>query len=589
MAANGKALLAAAIAGVMVVGVAYSWNRRDDKATTPRAGCATVVVAASVEKADLMGEAATRYNTSDRLVNGSCYGFAITAVASGIAESRLAEADWDPTWGPTPDAWSPAASTWLQLLRHDRATHDRADILPAEAEPVVSTPIVLAMPEPMAKALGWPDAAIGWADLLHLASQPDGWGALGHPEWGAFKLGKTNPNISTTGLSATVGVFVAATGTSSDLTLDTLKDPRVREFVAGVEKSVAHYGDTALTFLANLQRADDAGTALGYVGAVTVEEKSILDYNNGNPTGDLDTAGRHGKPRVPLVAVYPKEGTLNSDNPLAILQARWSDPGKQAGATDFLAFLREPAQQEMFTDAGFRSHDGRPGRAITDSTYLRENIGVPALAPPSPPVLSAVRATWAELRKKAHLLLVLDVSGSMGQSAGAGKTRLELAQAAAVHGLAQLSEIDEVGLWAFPNQSQVYWQHLAIEPLGPQRNEMITRIQQLIPSGATPLYAVTRKAAEAVRNTAQADAINAIVVMTDGRNENPDDTDLDGLIRELTDQGVEGGIRVFTIAYGKDADLDTLKRISEASRAAAYDATDPLAIDSVFTNVLSNF
>ena len=150
---------------------------------------------------------------------------------------------------------------------------------------MVSTPIVLAMPEPMARALGWPDAAIGWSDLLHLANDPDGWAAKGHPEWGAFKLGKTNPNISTTGLSATVGVFVAATGTSSDLTLDTLKDPRVREFVAGVEKSVAHYGDTALTFLTNLQRADDAGAALGYVGAVTVEEKSVVDYNNGNPTG----------------------------------------------------------------------------------------------------------------------------------------------------------------------------------------------------------------------------------------------------------------------------------------------------------------
>jgi Ca-activated chloride channel family protein len=589
MATNGKAFVAAAIAGLMVVGVAYWWNRHDDNPDAPRTGCAAVVVAASVEKADLMGEAANRYNSSDRRVNGSCYGITITPVASGIAESRLTEAGWDPGWGPAPDAWSPAASTWLQLLHHDRAAHDRPDILPAQAESMVSTPIVVAMPEPMARALGWPDAAIGWADLLNLANHPDGWGAKGHPEWGAFKLGKTNPNISTTGLSATVGVFVAATGTSSDLTLDTLKDPRVREFVAGIEKSVAHYGDTALTFLTNLQRADDAGSALGYVGAVTVEEKSVVDYNNGNPTGDLDTASQHGKPRVPLVAIYPKEGTLNSDNPYAVLHAPWSDAGKQAGANDFLGFLREPAQQELLIDAGFRSYDGHPGKAITDSGYLRADIGIPTLAPPSPPVLAAVRATWAELRKRAHLLLVLDVSGSMGQSAGAGKTRLELAQAAAVHGLAQLSDTDEVGLWAFPNDGQVYWQYLPIEALGPQRSEMTTRIQQLIPSGGTPLYAVTRQAAEQVRRTAPADTINAIVVMTDGKNENPDDTDLDGLIRQLTDQAPEGGIRVFTIAYGKDADLDTLKRISEASRGAAYDATDPLTIDTVFTNVLSNF
>jgi Ca-activated chloride channel family protein len=46
---------------------------------------------------------------------------------------------------------------------------------------------------------------------------------------------------------------------------------------------------------------------------------------------------------------------------------------------------------------------------------------------------------------------------------------------------------------------------------------------------------------------------------------------------------------VFSIAYGEDADLGTLKSISEATRAAAYDATNPTTIDSVFTNVLSNF
>jgi Ca-activated chloride channel family protein len=588
MSHNGKALLAAAVAGLLVIGGVHWWNRSDDDPDNPRAGCPTVVVMASVEKAALMADVAKRYNASDRKVNGHCYGISVEPMASGPVESRLVEASWDPAWGPAPDAWSPAASTWLQLLRHDRSLHDRPDILPAESGSVVSTPIVLAMPEPKARAMGWPDVPIGWSDLLALANDPAGWAAKGHPEWGAFKLGKTNPNVSTSGLSATIGAFVAATGTSSDLTLDTVKDPRVRDFVAGVEKSVAHYGDTALTFLANLQRADDAGAALGYVSAVAVEEKSVVDYNAGNPTGDLETMGQHGKPRVPLVAVYPKEGTLDSDSPFAVLQTPWSDAGKQSAAEDFLAYLHEPAAQELFTNAGFRTFDRHPGKVITDSDYLNDDVGV-VLSPPSPPVLAAIRAAWTELRKPARVLLVLDVSGSMGASAGGGSTRLELAKAAAVNGLAQLSDADEVGLWTFPAEGQVYWQHMPTEPLGPQRQQMITRIQQLIPSGGTPLYSVTRKASEAVRAGARDDKINAIVVMTDGQNEYPDDNDLDGLIRQLGDQAPEGGVRVFTIAYGQDADLDTVKRISEASRAAAYDATDPLTIDAVFTNVLSNF
>ena len=46
---------------------------------------------------------------------------------------------------------------------------------------------------------------------------------------------------------------------------------------------------------------------------------------------------------------------------------------------------------------------------------------------------------------------------------------------------------------------------------------------------------------------------------------------------------------MFTIAYGDKADLDTLKKISMASRAAAYDARNPATIDDVLVSVISNF
>src|SRR5205807_911449 len=87
-----------------------------------------------------------------------------------------------------------------------------------------------------------------------------GWvGRLGHPEWGAFRLGKTNPNLSTSGLNALVGTYFAATGVTGDLTIARLSDPVVLDFVRGVETSVVHYGDISLTFLQNLQKADDRG------------------------------------------------------------------------------------------------------------------------------------------------------------------------------------------------------------------------------------------------------------------------------------------------------------------------------------------
>ena len=45
---------------------------------------------------------------------------------------------------------------------------------------------------------------VGFSDILDLARNQQGWGAFGHPEWGPFKLGKTNPNFSTSGLAALI-------------------------------------------------------------------------------------------------------------------------------------------------------------------------------------------------------------------------------------------------------------------------------------------------------------------------------------------------------------------------------------------------
>ena len=69
-----------------------------------------------------------------------------------------------------------------------------------------------------------------------------------------------------------------------------------------------------------------------------------------------------------------------------------------------------------------------------------------------------------------------------------------------------------------------------------------------------------------------------MLLLTDGRNEDDRNNDLDGLLRTCG-RGNEGQssrpVRVFPIAYGQDADLATLKRIAEATNAAAYDAVDP--------------
>jgi Ca-activated chloride channel family protein len=399
--------------------------------------------------------------------------------------------------------------------------------------------------------------------------------------------------VSTSGLAATIGTLVAATGTSSELTEAALQRPEVQQYLKDVETAVIHYGDTTLTYLTNLQHADDSGAALGYVSAVAVEEKSVLDYNAGNPSGNPATLGDHAPPKVPLVAVYPKEGTLYSDSPFVILDAPWSTADKKAGAQDFLEFLLLPEQQKVFTDANFRTADHQPGEPITSSPYLIADGVRVTLNPPGPTVLRDVRALWTQVRKPARVLVVMDVSGSMASESGYGsESKLELAKKAATSALSQLTDTDQVGLWAFttdlPTPNTITADLVDVGPLAQTRQPIVDAIAGLTPLNGTPLYAATRDAAETMNAQSDPNSINAVVVLTDGRNEYTDN-DLDGLLRELTASAQENGVRVFTIAYGPDADLATLQEISQASRAAAYDARNPTSIDKVFSDVLSNF
>ncbi|MFG2036896.1 substrate-binding and VWA domain-containing protein [Dactylosporangium sp. NPDC048998] len=597
---NPLPIIIAAVVGVFAICGVYLFlaNRGDDnggdkKAGTPRReGCIALNVTASSEKAALMTEFAKSYIESDRRFDGKCADPVVQSKASGAALDALA-AGWDVGRdGPQPSVWTPASASWVALLKQRLASGDKGALVPDGKLPMIAqSPLVLAMPKPMAEALGWPDKPIGWGDVLGLTNDPNGWGSKGHPEWGKFKLGKTNPHFSTSGLNATVGAYFAATGRSTDLTDKDLADPKVLQYVKSVESGVVHYGDISLTFLSNLAAADQAGRGLNYISAVAIEEKSVYDYNSGNPTGDPALAGKGKKPRVPLVAVYPKEGTLLSDHPYVVL-SNASDEQK-AAAEDFLAYVRDAPQQKRFTDLAFRTYEGKPGAGLTRENGLSPDAKFTVIDPPSPQVLEKALTTWDAQRKRAKVLLVLDVSGSMNYDTGNGHSRIELAKKAALQSLTLFAPDDEVGLWTFSTEiagaSTPYTEQVPVGPLSSNRPQLQQMINGLSADGGTALYATTRAAQRKMAELADPNRINAVVVLTDGKNEYSKDSDLDALVRDIDTSDKEIPVRVFTIAYAGQADLGVLQRISAASRAAAYDASDPTTIDKVLVNVLSNF
>lgn len=91
----------------------------------------------------------------------------------------------------------------------------------ALSQPVGTSPVVLALPEDLATAIGYPDSGLDGAGLTAVLS-PGAWAARGGEEaWGEFRIRVPEPETTTlgaTGVSALVGTLVgASTATIDDL------------------------------------------------------------------------------------------------------------------------------------------------------------------------------------------------------------------------------------------------------------------------------------------------------------------------------------------------------------------------------------
>jgi Ca-activated chloride channel family protein len=305
------------------------------------------------------------------------------------------------------------------------------------------------------------------------------------------------------------------------------------------------------------------------------------------------------------VAIYPKEGTLFSDNPLYILDSPWVTPEQKEAARLFEEFVQLPENQQKVLAFGFRPGNAAVpiGAPIVAENGVDPNQPQAVLDVPEPAVLTGVLDNWAEDRKSAAVMVVMDVSGSMGDPAVTGgvDTKLDLAKRAAIESLDEFKDTDEVGLRIFSTglpsttEDEPWLDLVPVRPMSENREELRSAIENLFPVEGTPLYAVTDGSYAFMKERFDPERINAVVLLTDGVNDDgfPDDdaAELDALLTSLQ-QGSEGAstdeVRVFPIAYGEGADFATLRRIAEATNAAVYDASNPNTIQQVFTAVVSN-
>jgi Ca-activated chloride channel family protein len=511
----------------------------------------------SPEKEDLLVPLIEDFNAGETEVNGAPVFVRGEVVASGEAEQKIDGGQLKPV------AWSPSSSLWGRLLNYEA---DR-QLTPDDPPSIVRTPLVIAMWKPMARALGWPKKPIGFDDILALARSQQGWGAYGHPEFGSFKLVHTNPDFSTSGLSAVVAEYYAATGKREGL-LSADIDGSARAKVRDIERSIVHYGDTTLLIADQMREGGP-----GYASAVAMEETTLLAFNE----------DRAGQPE--LVAIYPKGGTFFSDNPFFILNGQWVSPAQKAGAKAFQEYLAEQITPEVAAESGFRPAD--LGEPPTPPIAL-ENGADPSqpkqtLSLPSPPVLAKIRSAWREDRKPANVMLVVDVSGSM-----ADEDRLARAKQGLGVFFDQIQPQDRVGLMVFDDRVN---RLVPIETFSQDERKLRRKVAGLFPDGGTAFRDATGQAFDKVKALAGADdRINAVVVLTDG-----DDTDssrsLDSLVKELSSQGDSATqVRVFTIAYSATADgaADALEKIAEASGGQYYEG-ETENIELVYRSISSFF
>jgi Ca-activated chloride channel family protein len=470
-----------------------------------------------------------------------------------------------------PDVWSPAGSVWLTLLNaqwRQRTGQDIIDMGANSTPSLVSSPVVIAMWKPLAEALGWPAKQIGWSDIASLSSDPRGWAAYGHPEFGSFKFGHTHPGYSNSGLDALIAMSYAAVGKQRNLTTNDVESFTVRSFIADIEEAVIHYGDSTGFF------ADEMfGKGPGFLSAAVMYENLVIEANDGHTYPHLP---------YPVVALYPREGTFYSDHPYAVLQASWVTAAKRAAASVFESFLLAPQQQVKALRYGFRPAlpSIKLGAPIDSAHGVDPTQPRTLLQLPSADVIQTIEQTWQEQRRSVDVMLILDRSGSMNDDV-AGVSKIDAAKQGLKEFVGLMGDNDLLGLTVFSDNAQVI---VRLAPLGPERRTVLQRIDTIEASGGTRLFDTVAEQQQALAAFPSPN-IKAVVVLTDGQD-NLSQLSLDDLVKRITPRGADAGngVKVFTIAYGQDADVHALQAIANASGAQEYAGT-PQNIRTVYDQI----
>lgn len=491
---------------------------------------ATLTLAYTPDKAELMRTLADRFNAQElRTADRQPMQVQLVELTPDVMiEEALA--------GPSFQAMSPDSSLWLDQLDRRWAEAQQvgegaiAPSLVDEAVRYAVSPVVLAAWEDVARDLGWPDQPVGWQSIQQRAAQD-----------ASFRWSHPSTNVAS-GLLATLAEFYAGAGKTRGLTEEDATAQSTLDYVSAIERTVKFYGEGEAAIMDRIRQEGS-----DFLDAFVAQEHLVVNYNRQNP-------------RDRLVALYPSEGTLWADHPLALLETAAVTDNQRQTWRALRDFVQSPEAQRIVLESGFRPADlsvslaGSPIDAANGADHSQPQT---TLQVPGPAVVDVVQNVWQYTKRKTNVFLVVDTSGSMEGE------KLAAAQAALREFLGQIKgDQERVGLVEFSSTVN------NIEPLdelGDNRTRLEQNIDSLQAVGNTALLDGVRTAYVRLQQENDPERINAIVVMTDGRENNSYMT-LSQLQHEIESNNASGvPVVIFAIAFGDDADYDVLRTIAESS------------------------
>ena len=179
-------VIVALVSVVVVVGAVILWrffgdalsSRSDVAAARCVEGEVSVAVVADPAIADPVSTLAQRYNETADPVGDRCVNVSVQPADSGQVLNGLT-GEWPDDLGGRPALWIPASSLSADRLEAAAGAESISD-----SRPLVSSPVVLAVPPALQEALGEQN----WGTLPGLQTDPAGLDKLGLLGWGGLRL-----------------------------------------------------------------------------------------------------------------------------------------------------------------------------------------------------------------------------------------------------------------------------------------------------------------------------------------------------------------------------------------------------------------